>query len=476
MDNEVLSVGIDIGTTTTSMIVSRLGMANTAASFQVPDVNITKKEILYRSELYMTPLKDRDTLDGDRIREIIEFEYNRAGIRPSQVDTGAVIITGESSLKKNASIVIQSLSSFAGEFVVATAGPDLESVIAGRGAGAEAFSKKYGCTVANLDIGGGTTNVAVFNCGELVDKTCIDVGGRLIKYDDQRRVTYVSERLNDLASELRGFRVAEGEVMDDDKLDRIGDLMAEAVYDSIHLTPRTAARTATTKSSQLMRLPYPIDFISFSGGVADCYYKNMTENDKFGDLGVALAKALRRRGQNESFQVITPSETIRATVVGAGTYTTEVSGSTISYTEDVFPIKNLPVYVFERGEEDALYRKDVDTAIKGLVWYMDQSQEDRLAISVKGKEMVTYKELCNLADSLIEVNRRLCKPESPYVIICENDMAKALGQVMLRNMVQSRTTICLDRIRIHSGDYIDIGRPVMGGIAVPIVVKTLIFD
>ena len=131
--SEILSVGIDIGTTTTSMIVSRLGIANTAASYMVPDISITARKIVYRSEVYRTPLDNRSRLDGDRIREIIRAEYGRAGITPSDVDTGAVIITGESARKENARVILESLSSFAGDFVVSTAGPDLESIIAGRG-------------------------------------------------------------------------------------------------------------------------------------------------------------------------------------------------------------------------------------------------------------------------------------------------------------------------------------------------------
>ena len=205
MKKDILSVGIDIGTTTTSMIVSRLGISNTAASYRVPEVSITTKDIIYRSPLYLTPQKDRDLLDGEAIRQIVEKEYRAAGIRPEDVDTGAVIITGESSLKENAQIIIDKLSTLAGEFVVATAGPDLESILAGRGSGAEAFSKKYGCVAANLDIGGGTTNVSVFNCGNLEAQTCIDVGGRIAKYDQQGRLTYVSARLNDLGA-LRGLQ------------------------------------------------------------------------------------------------------------------------------------------------------------------------------------------------------------------------------------------------------------------------------
>ena len=471
---EILSVGIDIGTTTTSMIVSKLGISNTAASYMVPDVNITTKDIIYRSELYLTPQKDRELLDGEAIRRIVEHEYARAGIRPEDVDTGAVIITGESSLKENAHIVIDSLSTFAGEFVVATAGPDLESILAGRGSGAEAFSKKYGCIAANLDIGGGTTNVSVFDCGKLVAQTCIDVGGRIMKYDDSGRITYVSKRLNDLGA-LRNLHFEEQSMLTG--LEDIGTLLADAIFDSIHEQHTDLTRISTTNSSHPIALKEPIQYISFSGGVADCYYNREQNLTRFNDLGPAIAKALHERELTEPFQVVKPKETIRATVVGAGTYTTEVSGSTISYSEDLFPIKNLPMFMPTEPAEQALYAGNGSALAEELQWHINQTQVDELGICVQGKERTTYQELLNMAAALKQVDEATLPQDKPLIIICENDMAKALGQVMRRLYgANPRSIVCLDRIRIRSGDYIDIGKPVMDGVALPVVVKTLIFS
>ena len=479
MKDEILSVGIDIGTTTTSMIVSMLGMSNTASANMVPDVIITTKRIIYKSKLYFTPLKDRTLLDGDAIRSIIEQEYAAAGIRPEDVDTGAVIITGESSLKENAKIVVDSLSMFAGEFVVATAGPDLESILAGRGSGAEAFSKKYGCIAANLDIGGGTTNIAVFDCGNLVGQTCIDVGGRIMKYDEGGRITYVSKRLNDLGG-VRNIHFSEGDTVSDSALGAIGELLADAVLDAIHQKHTDLTAIATTSSSKPVVLKEPIQFISFSGGVADCFYSNEHDMRRFNDLGPVIAAALHEKCERESFQVVTPAETIRATVVGAGTYMTEVSGSTISYSGDIFPIKNLPVFVPSAQAEDALYENDASMLTDELKWYMRQSGAEHIGICVHGKERLSYVDVLNMAEALLDADSEVFSPDETFIIICENDMAKALGQVMGRiaslKPVKPNSIVCLDKIRIRSGDYIDIGRPVMDGVALPVVVKTLIFS
>ena len=169
MREKILSVGIDIGTSTTQLVFSNITIENTASSFTIPRIKIVDKELIYRSSIHFTPLTTQTKIDGNKVREIIEIEYKRAGVTPNDVKTGAVIITGETARKENANEVLQNLSGFAGDFVVATAGPDLESIIAGRGAGADKVSDEKNAYVVNIDIGGGTSNLALFKNGELVD-------------------------------------------------------------------------------------------------------------------------------------------------------------------------------------------------------------------------------------------------------------------------------------------------------------------
>lgn len=165
-ESTILSVGIDIGTSTTQVIFSRLTFKNSAGYFAVPHIAIVDKEVVYKSGIYTTPLENRVMIDGVRVREIVAGEFQKAGYRPEDTQTGAVIITGESARKENSEIVLQELSDFAGEFVVSTAGPDLEAIIAGKGSGARQYSVEHQCRVANLDIGGGTTNLVLLTRGK----------------------------------------------------------------------------------------------------------------------------------------------------------------------------------------------------------------------------------------------------------------------------------------------------------------------
>jgi ethanolamine utilization protein EutA len=475
MDKSILSVGIDIGTTTTSLIVSRLTYLNTVSSYMVPKVEITNKEVLYKSKLYLTPLMEHSYLDGDAIKEIIEKEYQKAEIRPEQIASGAVIITGESALKENANKILEKLSDYAGEFVVATAGPDLEAIIAGKGSGAQEYSKKHNCVVANLDIGGGTTNIAVFEYGVLVNQTCLDIGGRLLKYRNDESISYVSNRLNDLARKYNFSLLPEQMHVTPSRLQYMTDIMVQVLEEALSCDEnRQLAKSMLTSGSRMMvNLPH-IDYISFSGGVADCFYGNENAYYKYNDLGVSLAKSIRSSNLTKNYMVIEPIETIRATVVGAGIYTTVVSGSTISYSSELFPIKNIPAFIVGKNAERDAFLGDGRALKEQLNWFLSQNSSDLFICYFEGKKRNSYEELCNLAKTIADAYETYVPAEMPILIITENDMAKSLGQTIARFLKRKQDTVCIDGIKAKQGDYIDLGKPLLGGLAVPVVIKTLI--
>ena len=204
MKEEIVSVGIDIGTSTTQLVFTRITLENIASGARVPQIKIISKDVFYRSEIYFTPLLSQSEIDAEKVKQIIQDEYRKAGVFIKDVSTGAVIITGETARKSNAKEVLNALSGMAGDFVVATAGPDLESVIAGKGAGAMDYSEKNNTAVYNLDIGGGTTNIALFKNGEVIDTTCMDIGGRLIKFKDSSlEITYIFKKFEKLIDDMK---------------------------------------------------------------------------------------------------------------------------------------------------------------------------------------------------------------------------------------------------------------------------------
>ena len=447
MGKALLSVGLDVGTTSTQMILSRLTAENKASGFAVPQMQITKREILYRSPVYFTPLSAHDLVDGQALRELIETEYRSAGITRQQVDTGAVIITGETSRKENAKTVLESLSDFAGDFVVATAGPDLESILAARGAGA--LERSEDGPVLHMDIGGGTSNLCLCENGKVVATGCLNVGGRLLKFDETGMVTYRSPVLEGLTDLKPGDVPKDGQVEAICKILTCALEMAAGLREPTDLLPKL-----TTKETGKAWIPPKGAKISFSGGVADCIAQEFLPL-RFGDMGPFLGSCIRRSRlcQGEYFL---GQETIRATVVGAGCHSVALSGSTVFYQNLSFPLKNLTVAVIENPRTP----REVTNALQTL--------DGEGILAIPGLCSPSYAQVVELAEILAEGFGDL-----PVRVCLQQDMAKALGYALQRYLPQGRSCLCIDSLVLTPGSYLDVGAPV--GPAFPVVIKSLVF-
>ena len=454
MSEGLCSVGLDVGTTSTQMIVSRLEIENRAGSFSVPELEIGAREILYKSPVHFTPLLDESHVDAAKLKEIIDGEYEKAGIRREQVDTGAVIITGETSRKENARAVLEALSDLAGDFVVATAGPDLESVLAAKGAGAVAYSEETGKTVLHMDIGGGTSNLALIRQGQIESTGCLNVGGRLLKLSKDGTVLYVSPVLNGLC------KLKSGDTVFREQVEAVAQVLVQALEMAAGLRePTPLLEQLTTKETQKERIATPVCglvrndgwngeevTISFSGGVADCIDQEHPWL-AFGDIGPVLGQCIRKsRLCRKEYRL--GSETIRATVIGAGCHSAQLSGSTVFHQNVDFPLKNLPVV--ESAE-----------ALRTL--------DGPGVLALQGISSPTYVRVAALAE---EIARAF--GSGPVILALQEDMAKALGQQIALRMGAGAKILCIDRVSLKEGDYLDVGAPV--GPALPVVIKTLILS
>lgn len=440
MSEALLSVGLDVGTTSTQLVVSRLQIENKAGSFAVPQMEIAQREILYKSPVHFTPLLQGELVDAPALQGLVDAEYAAAGISKEQVDTGAIIITGETSRKENARAVLERLSGYAGDFVVATAGPDLESVLAAKGAGAAAFSAKTGKTVLHMDIGGGTSNLALIEDGKITATTCLNVGGRLLKISPEGRLTYVSPVLRGI------FQKQAGEVVNREEVLELCKKLVQALEAAAGLR-ETDALTETLRTAGAATLTPPQDaVISFSGGVADC-----VEDEKpwlaFGDMGPELGQVIRRsRLCTGEYRL--GEETIRATVIGAGCHSAQLSGSTVFYQNMEFPLKNLPVV---RTPE----------ALRTL--------DGAGVLALEGMNAPSYADLSELAAQILAHFHG-----GSLILALEQDMAKALGQCLALRLGRDAKILCIDRVHLEEESYLDVGAPV--GPALPVVVKTLILS
>ena len=473
----ILSVGIDVGTSTTQVVFSKLQMDNAGGYFSVPRVAIVDKEVVYKSEVYMTPLKTDVLIDTDALRNIVAAEFRKAGYRPEDTDSGAVIITGESARKENSDAVLKSLSDFAGDFVVSAAGPDMESLIAGKGSGAWQYSMDHHCRVANLDIGGGTTNVGLFEDGETLARGCLDIGGRLICMNPQGIITKVSPAAAVMA-QAAGVSVSVGDRCDELKLTAVTRQMAAALNAYLGVGTKdidAILRQIKTPGSSDFPVPEKVQAVFFSGGVADLIYHESADTWAYGDIGVLLGRAIRESRLFTDFQKMEPGETIRATVVGAGTYTTTISGSTITYSDDIFPLKNIPVIKLDEELQEACFAGETEPVIRRIQWVLGQNDEEHFILAMPGKRNPGYMEMKRAAASIRQIMDRVQPPGEPILLVIESDIAKAMGQMIRQQPDLKRQVVAIDSIHVEDGEYVDMGKPMMNGMVIPVVVKTLIF-
>ena len=456
MSERLISLGLDVGTTSTQMIFSELVVENRASSFAVPEMEIAQRRILYKSPVHFTPLLDESRVDAGKLRKIVDREYENAGFARGDVDTGAIIITGETSRKENARAVLQELSGYAGEFVVATAGPDLESILAAKGAGAVAYSENTGKTVLHMDIGGGTSNLALIRDGKIIATGCLNVGGRLLKFDESARVTYVSPVLEGITD------LTVGDTATPTQVEKIAKTLVESLEMAAGLREPGELLTKLTTEGTAMEPPEEETVISFSGGVADCIQQDIPWLE-FGDMGPILGKAIRKSRLCAGEHTL-GDETIRATVIGAGCHSAQLSGSTVFYRNMTFPLKNLPVICLTEAQQ-ALPGQQLGALLRRE----REKQEGASVVALPGIMAPSYSEVVKLAEGIAGA-----QPEGPVLICLEQDMAKALGQALAVRLPEDRPILCIDRVKLTGESYLDVGAPV--GPALPVVVKTLVLS
>ncbi|QCS42727.1 ethanolamine ammonia-lyase reactivating factor EutA [Natrinema versiforme] len=476
-DPETLSsIGIDIGTTTTQVIVSDLVLSaptyNGAAT-----VDVVERRVRYRSPIRQTPFAGDQEIDTDAVGERIDADVRKAGLTPDEIDTGAVIATGEAARKANAEALITRLAERTGEFVVATAGASLEAVLAGYGSGAGDRSGTDGSTIATVDIGGGTTNIAVFEDGKPLQTRCLDVGGRLVRFDDDGLVRAVAEPIRRCRPPDRSA-IDIGSTRSDADWNALARRLADRVFDAIEGPPFDE----TTRALAVTDLPetaVDIDEVVFTGGVGRLVSDPAVDTRdplEYGDLGVRLAAAIRTHERFDALPVRQSAEDIRATVIGAGTRTTTFTGRTIAPAAALLPARNLPVLALEGLE--AADSVDAVRARTAAVLRTARNRRDitgLFALHVSSVGPLAYDRLRLVARGIAAACDARLDGSQPLVLLTEQNCAKVLGQ-LLESMIDAESVMVLDELAVTEDEYVDLGTPVAENAAVPVTIKTLVFD
>ncbi len=469
---ELTSVGVDIGSSTSHVVFSQIILERDEDS-RTEKFQIKERKILHTGPIHLTPFKDARNIDFEQLRDLLLVDYRNAGFSISQIDTGAVIITGETAKKENAEWIVNALAGEAGKFVAATAGPNFESVLAAYGSGSVTKSADLGMTIMNVDIGGGSSNIAICKDGRVVATTAINVGGRLIALDDSRQITRLEDTGKNVAKEI-GINLELGQVFSEPNQNMIADALAEALIQCIQQKPLSRI------ASMLMMAPPlhyegSIDSITFSGGVAEYIYGN--EQRVFNDLGVSLAVAIKEKSSELEIPIGRPEHGIRATVIGAGNFSLQVSGSTTFLSASLeYPLRNLPVI-----EPFILSRKptsvDVKEAIECALSRFDLVEGvDPFILAFNNSVKPSYENLKEFAIGVIGALPNTIKNRTPIFMCFDADIGNSVGNVMRRETGIQNELLSIDEIKLKEGDFVDIGEPIIEDVVVPVVIKTLVFD
>ncbi|OXM13445.1 ethanolamine ammonia-lyase reactivating factor EutA [Paenibacillus herberti] len=468
MDEQwIISVGIDLGTSTMKLIVSRLKLARKSSPFGLPRFEIVERLLAYESEVTSTPLLSETEIDMAEVSMWLQKEYQAAGIRLSDIKTGAVIITGETANKGNAKQLLHSLADRAGDFVVATAGADLESLLAGKGSGAMKRSLQMRGVVCNVDVGGGTANTSFFRRGHMVETVTFHVGGRLIRLRPDGEVTYLSAAIRPWL-DANGFKLQAGQTVSFGYLKEVARQMSRSMLDC--LAGDTNSTGALLSVNGKVPIMPPVEELMVSGGVGGMLIsanpRSLPETAVYGDFGPLLAACLREEARHYPFALAVPDYTFRATVIGAGMQSTEISGATIHISPGLLPMKNIPVLKLDNLE--------VKKAIELGLQVYDADACPPFALFIPQLQTVTYELIRQLSESLVAHYRTMIPGCRTLIVLCENDMGKALGQALKLRSSGELSIVCVDQIKVEFGDYLDLGEPIRDTM-IPVIVKTLAF-
>jgi ethanolamine utilization protein EutA len=465
----VLSVGVDIGSSTSHLVFSRIVLERLDSRYVV-----TTREAFFQSDILLTPYSAEEEIDAQALGAFIERQYQDANVDPDEIDTGALILTGVAVRRRNARKIGELFARQAGKMVAVSAGDSLETVMAAHGSGAVARSIRDKATIMNVDVGGGTAKIAVCAEGRVIDVTALDVGARLVCLDPDGRIARVEEAGRRFAA-AHGISLEVGKELAPEAARALAAGMAERLFEAMR------GQTPAAGGAGLLRLAplsaaSPIDQVTFSGGVAEYVYGR--EATTFGDLGVLLAQEIKARVAGWGPKLERSNEGIRATVIGASQYTTQVSGSTIYVSPlDALPLRNVPViaprFALDADEVDSA---GVAEAVTAVLKRLDLGEADTpVAIFVPWRGSATFQRLDAFCQGLVDGLASILADGHPLVLAGDGDVGGLMGIHLREEMQLDNAIVSVDGLELKEFDYIDIGAMLPASGAVPVVIKSLIF-
>ena len=470
------SVGIDVGSSGTQVVFSRLRLKRRPLDL-TGRYTAVERNALFQSPVAFTPYATADRIDQQALSDIIDRAYVQAGLHPDSIDAGAIILTGNALRRENAQAIAAEIAELGGEFVCALAGHHMEAMLAAYGSGSALVSHEGGLRVLNVDIGGGTTKLAVVDDGHVIVTAALGIGGRLLVVDAQNRIMRIEPAVERFAAEL-GLEWRQGDRVEEHELDRLAESMAERLLAAIVDPADQRASTALYVTDPPIALER-IDGVRFSGGVGEFIYRRTTR--EFGDLGRRLGLALRAaiEAGRLPWPLMPAGECIRATALGASSYGMQLSGRTIyvSAPGELLPRRNLQVL----QPACALDGEPIDSAQlaaavrRHFAAFDLREGEQDVALAFRWRGEPSYERLRAFARGIVDAQPRTVAQGGPLYIVLDGDVAQTLGALIKEEMGIASEVLVLDGVTLWDFDYIDLGRIRMPSHTVPVTIKSLVF-
>jgi ethanolamine utilization protein EutA len=469
---EFKTVGIDIGSSTSHLLFAKVALQRQSQGLSSRFV-VIGREIVWRSPILLTPFLPDGMIDANALGDFIARCYADAGFAQSDVDSGAVILTGEAIKRKNARAIDELFAAEAGKFVCATAGHKLECRLAAHGSGAVALSKARQTCILHADIGGGTTKLALIDRGVIVGLAAFAVGGRLLATDADGAWTRIDDSAR-LVAENLGIAPTPRAFADAAVRQKIVRRLAAIAADYLCAAPLDKLGEALALTEPLPRGFTP-SALSFSGGVAEYMFGH--EDKEYGDIAKPFAAALASQlSRRTALPLIDPGQRIRATVIGASQFTVQVSGKTI-YLPDpyVLPVHNVPVLRVELDSEDAVDSASFAGAITARLDEFDLDRNPRLAVAFSWRGDPEHSRLKAAGEGIVRALRPLADRIKLLLLMIDGDVGKTLGRLLHRELGWRGKLVSIDGIELQDLDYVDLGELIAPPGVVPVVIKSLLF-
>ena len=458
------SVGIDIGSSTSHLMFSQLLIGYPSVLQRKPLV--LERNVIARSAILLTPFSGDWNIEAGPLKELVDDTFREAGLTRDDIDTGAVIITGEAARRDNAAKIAELFADETGKFVCATAGPTLETIMAAHGSGAVLQSREQGLTLLNIDVGGGTTKISLIEEGKIRATCAVNIGARLVAYDGADKLVRLERGgrrfLNDLGENLDfGAKVSE------DLCKRLANRMAQVLFDA--LTTGKQPWNDFYVSAALGELP-AVEGILFSGGVSEYIYSR--EAESFGDLGPYLGREIRAETEKRGFSILEAGEGIRATVIGASQYTVQLSGETIFVPKNMnLPVRNLRVFVVQTDWQGAVTERVEKAVLRVLSERDAEVRGSPFALAFSTPAFVGYGVVQDMTKGIDQAFAKLAIDDRPVALVFGQNVGQVVG-----GMLSAKWNMpCIDEVSLSELDFIDVGEVVQGEGFVPVVIKSLAF-